>query len=852
MSLPRLPVSDVLPSLKEELSAHHRAVLVAPPGAGKTTLVPLALLHEPWLREKKLILLEPRRLAARGAAHRMAHLLGENRPGETVGYRMRFDTNVGPQTRIEVVTEGVLARMLQTDPALEGVGAVVFDEFHERSLHADLGLALSLRTAELLRTDLRVLLMSATLDPGPISHLLGEAPVLSSSGRQFPVETRYGERPRRGRGPGARDPVERSVATAVARALDEEEGDVLVFLPGAREIQRTADRLGELGLPPHTDIYPLFGNLPREAQDRAVAPSSHGRRKVVLASSIAETSLTIEGVRVVVDSGLMRVPRFDPSTGMGRLETVRVTRDAADQRRGRAGRTGPGVCIRLWPQEEDRGLRARRRPEILETDLTPLALELAAWGEEPDELAWLDPPPKPALRLGFEVLKGLGAVDERGKITKRGKDLARLGAHPRIGHLLVKGRERGLGAAAADLAALLGEPDVFRWRDGPPDPDLRLRMEAVRRAGEGRGTPTSVRGQPVASGRLRRVVRQARNWRRRLGLDPDSRTRPEDVEWTGWLSALAYPDRVAMKREGRQGSFRFRSGQGGRLDLHGALADTPWLVAANVTSQGRGGDVRIQQAAPVTREEVEELFSDQVETVEEVEWDPNGQRVRAHRRGLLGALVLEEAPLTNPDPEAVEKALLEGIREAGLGVLPWSSGRKQLRERLEFLHRMDPDQWPSSSEEVLAEELDTWLGPFLSGMKGLQELKGLPLEQALLSRLPLRIHQDLDRLAPSHIQVPSGSRIAVDYQDPAAPVLAVRIQEVFGLQDTPKVGGGRIPVTLHLLSPAGRPAQVTRDLASFWRQTYFEVKKDLKGRYPKHFWPEDPANAPATRGLRPT
>jgi ATP-dependent helicase HrpB len=776
----------------------------------------------------------------------MAHLLGEPEVGGTVGYRVRLDTRVSARTRVEVVTEGILTRMLQSDPALEGVGAVLFDEFHERSLHADLGLALTLQSRALLREDLRVLVMSATLDAGPVARLLGgegpSAPVVESLGRMYPVETRFRERPVDGW-------IEPAVADTVLRAMEEETGDVLVFLPGAGEIRRTAERLEER-LPAGAALHPLFGALPPAEQDQAIRPSPPGRRKVVLATSIAETSLTIDGVRIVVDSGQMRIPRFDPGTGMTRLETVRITRDAADQRRGRAGRTEPGVCYRLWTEGEDRGLVPARSPEIGDADLAPLALELAVWGADADELAWLTPPPAAALAQARELLYELEALDADGAVTGHGRRMAGVGAHPRLAHLLVRGRAEGLGALAADLAALLNARDIFQGEGRAPDADLTARVEAVRRArAGGRGTRGGSGGAGPAwhlhTSGLRQVLREADHWRR-----PEDRDAPEDVAHTGRLLALAYPDRVGRRRDGERGRFLLRNGRGAAFREVQTLGDAEWIVAAEL--DGRGREARIFRAAALDQADVEELFAGQIVEREAVQWDGAAGRVVASRRRELGALVLSGARLSDPAPEAVTAALVEGIREVGItAALPWTTETTQLRERIAFLHRLDPERWPDAGEDALTTTLEGWLAPFLTGMRSLADLRRAPLGQALLAAVGWDRTAALDELAPTHLEVPSGSRIRLDYADPEAPVLAVRLQEVFGLTDTPRVGGGTVPLTLHLLSPARRPVQVTRDLASFWRDAYFEVRKDMRGRYPKHYWPENPLEAEATRRAKP-
>ena len=827
-----LPIDEVLPALKRALADAGAAVLQAPPGAGKTTRVPLAVLDEPWLAGRKIVMLEPRRLAARAAARHMARLRGEA-VGGTVGYRVRMETRAGPATRVEVVTEGVLTRMLQADPALEGVGLVIFDEFHERSLHADLGLALTLQSRAVLRDDLRILVMSATLEGGPVAALLGGAPVVTSEGRSFPVEVWYLPSRAEGR-------IEPAMARTVRRALASDGGDVLVFLPGAGEIHRVEEMLRDTGLPPDVRVMPLYGNLPQPAQDEAIAPSPPGRRKVVLATSLAETSLTIEGVRVVVDSGLMRVPRFSPRTGMTRLETVTVSRASAEQRCGRAGRLGPGVCWRMWPEHAQAGLVPHGTPEILEADLAPLALELAAWGvADPAELAWLDPPPAAAFAQARELLAELGALDRAGAVTAHGRRIAGLPLHPRLAHMLVRGRELGAGGRACDLAALLGERDVFRRGDAAPDADLRLRLDALRDLAAGR------RPRPPAdAGALRRVLAEAREWRRRLRISAED----ADSASAGLLLALAYPDRIGQRRPGRPGRFLLRNGRGASLAESDPLASSPYLVAADLEGQGR--ESRVFLAAPVEQEEIERHFADQVEREEAVAWDAEAKAVRARRRERLGALVLRESALADPDPDLVADALLEGIAGEGIGALGWSKGAARLRERIAFLHRHDPS-WPDVSDQALATGLREWLGPHVYGMSRLDEVQRLDLAEVLLGMIGWERRARLDELAPSHLEVPSGSRIPIDYADPEAPVLAARLQELFGMTETPRIAGGRVPLTIHLLSPAHRPVQVTRDLASFWRSGYFAVKKDLKGRYPRHYWPDDPLQAQATRRVRP-
>jgi ATP-dependent helicase HrpB len=816
-----LPIEPALPALRQALAAAGAAVLQAPPGAGKTTRVPLALLDEAWLAGRRIVMLEPRRLAARAAARRMAETLGQT-PGGTVGYRIRHETRVGPRTRIEVVTEGVLTRLLQSDPALEAFGLVIFDEFHERSIHADLGLALTLQTRTLLREDLRVLVMSATLDGAPVALLLGGAPIVTSEGRSHPVETRH--RPPRA---GAR--VEAAVAGAVREALVADAGDILAFLPGAGEIRRAEAMLGDVA----ADVIPLHGSLPQTLQDRALGPSVPGRRKVVLATSIAETSLTIDGVRVVVDGGLMRVPRYSPRSGMTRLATVRVSRASADQRRGRAGRQAPGVCYRLWNAHEEPTLLPRGVPEILETDLAPLALELAAAGiADSGDLAWLDPPPATALSEARGLLAQLGALDSARRITPHGRRLTRYSLHPRLAHMVVRARELGAGGVACELAALLSERDMVRRQDGQADAELGLRLDLLR--------GTVVRSD-VDRDTLRRVRREARNCRE-AGQGGTPRGAGAALS-TGAVLAFAYPDRIGQRRPGAVGRYLLRNGQGAILEPQ-ALAREEYLVAGELDGQAR--ESRIFLAAPVTLEEIETHFANDLVREDVLGWDDAARAVSGRRRRRLGALVLQEGPLPDPDPAAVARAMMDGVRHEGVERLPWTETARRVRARLGFLHAIDPE-WPDVSTEALTRDLDDWLAPRLAGARRWDQLGRLDLGELLLDRLPWDRRAALEHWAPTHVEVPSGSRVPVDYSDPAAPALAVRLQELFGLIETPAVAGGRVPLTLHLLSPARRPVQVTRDLAGFWRTTYFEVRKDLRGRYPKHQWPDDPLLAEPTR-----
>ncbi|AHG91930.1 ATP-dependent helicase HrpB [Gemmatirosa kalamazoonensis] len=838
LPLPPLPIDDVLPALRDALRGRSSVVLQAPPGAGKTTRVPLALLGEPWV-DGRIVMLEPRRLAARAAARHMARLLDED-VGATVGYRVRLDTRVSRATRIEVVTEGILTRMLQRDPALDGTSAVIFDEFHERSLHADLGLALALQTQSVLRPELRLLVMSATLDGERVARMLGDAPVVTSAGRSWPVEVRW-----RATRPAPRE-VEAATALTVREAIRTHDGDVLVFLPGAAEIRRVANLLG--GLPDDVSVRPLHGSMPPEAQDAAIAPSPVGRRKVVLATNIAETSLTIEGIRVVVDTGLARVPRFSPRTAMTRLTLARVSRASATQRCGRAGRLGPGVCHRLWPEHEHHHLLPDTPAEILDADLAPLALELAAAGViDPAELTWLDPPPDATYRQARELLASLGALGGDGRVTAHGRRMAELPLHPRLAHMVLRARELSLGGLACDLAALLEERDVLRAAAAParPDADVRLRVEVLRGAGSG-DTIAAAHGATVDHDALRRVRLEARALRASLGLGHPERSGGDAC---GLLLALAYPDRVAQRRPGAGGRYLLANGRGATFDDGQPLATEPYVVAAELG--GTGSEARVELAAPLAIDDWLRSGDAPLTRDDELAWDADAGVVRARVVERLGAIVLREIPDPSPDPEAVAAALVDAIRAGGLGMLAWSEDASRLRERLAFLHALEPSAWPDVSDDALLATLDAWLAPRLWGVRRRDELARVDVGEALRDRLTRQQRAALDDLAPSHVVVPSGSRVRIDYATPDAPVLAVRLQELFGAVETPRVGGGRVPLTLHLLSPAYRPVQVTRDLAGFWRTSYFDVRRELRGRYPKHEWPEDPLAAqPTARAKR--
>ncbi|MFL6551114.1 MAG: ATP-dependent helicase HrpB [Povalibacter sp.] len=841
--LPLLPVTDALPQLKEALRSQRNAVLQAPPGAGKSTLVPLALLEEPWARDSKIIMLEPRRLAARAVATRMSHLIQEP-VGRTVGYRTRLDSKVSSNTRIEVVTEGILTRWLQRDAALEGISLLIFDEFHERSLQADLGLALSLDAQATLRDDLKMLVMSATLDGQAVARLLGDATIVSSMGRMYPVETHYRERPQ-ARGNRFHDEdIAFVAATVTQRAVEQEHGDVLVFLPGQGEIRKAQRFLEEGALPSGTRVLPLYGELPVDQQDAAIRPSVAGERKIVLATNIAETSLTIEGVRIVVDSGLARRARFDPATGMNRLEVVRISKASADQRRGRAGRLETGVCYRLWSESEHVSLPAQTPAEILESDLAPLALELANWGiSDPQALQWLDAPPAASFAQARDLLASLDALDSAGRINTHGRALARIGTHPRLAHMILRGTALGLRGLALRITALLGERDLLRTSGSDADVDLRLRLDALR---EGRAST----GMTLDQAARQRVLRALELLERQTDRTPSDVDDSKDSNAAGRLLALAYPDRIGMSR-GEGGRYLLSGGRGARLGGAQRLARSEFLVVAELDAGEREALIRV--AAPITREELELEFAGHIETRERIEWDSREQAVLMQRERWLGALNLESRRLVHADPAKIAAALIEGIRELGLGILPWNAASRALQARMEFARHVETraDQiWPDVSDEHLLSTPEKWLAPWLEGMSRRDHLARLDLHQALISLLDWNQQQRLNELAPTHLEVPSGSRIPIDYSG-STPTVSVRLQEVFGLHATPTVGAGSVPLTLHLLSPAHRPVQVTRDLVSFWSRGYADVKKELKGRYPKHYWPDDPLTAVATARAKP-
>jgi ATP-dependent helicase HrpB len=843
-NLPPLPIREALDPLAGALADHPRVLLRAPPGAGKSTIVPLALLDSAWLGDGKILMLEPRRIAARAVAQRMAQLVGEP-VGRTVGFRTRFDTRVSQATRIEVVTEGILTRMLQADPELGGIACVIFDEFHERSLNADLGLALSIESQETLREDLKLLVMSATLDLEPLARLLGGAPWVSAEGRSFEVATQYV--PRR-----PEMALELQTAQVIRNALANHDGDILCFLPGAAEIGRVQRALeesaagaGRSGSRETLRISPLYGELGAEQQDAALRPAPGGERKIVLATSIAETSLTIEGVKVVIDAGLRRYSEFDPASGMSRLVTGKVSQAAADQRRGRAGRLAPGVCYRLWSEGLQASLAPHTPPEISNADLAPLALELACWGAaDAGRLRWLDPPPAAPLAQARDLLRELEAVDAAGRVTPHGRALAAMGAHPRLAHMLIKGRDFKAQRLASDLAAILSERDILRAVPGARDVDLRLRIAALRREA---GLPG---GLSVDSRALNQAARSSAHWQRELGAGAGAGDADPHV-WTGPLAALAYPDRIGRARDG-SGRYLLANGRGARFGEAQALSKSEFIVAAELDGAER--DARIFLAAPLRLDDIERHFAARIVERAEVVWDEREDAVRARRERRLGALVLESIEMRDPDPSEVQRAVLFGLRRLGAAALPWSHSLRQWQARVELMRTSGipaPELWPDLSDGALMAALEEWAPPWIEGVSRREHFARMDLGNALRSRLSYAQSAILEREAPTHLAVPSGSRVAIDYCDGTVPTLSVRLQEMFGLSVTPAVAGGRVPLLLKLLSPAGRPVQVTSDLVSFWNRGYHEVRKDLKGRYPKHYWPDDPYAAQPTRRVRP-
>ncbi|MDI9243737.1 ATP-dependent helicase HrpB [Marinobacter sp. CHS3-4] len=826
-----LPIDGLLPDLIARLESNSIVLLQASPGAGKTTRVPLALLDASWLQGRKILMLEPRRLAARAAARFMSAQLGE-KVGDTVGYRTRLDTQVSKQTRIEVVTEGILTRMIQADPALDECAAVIFDEFHERSLQADLGLALVRESMQALREDLRVVVMSATLDTSPLAALLGDVPVLSSEGRSFPVEERYRPVPARGR-------LIDQVCSVIEEALKDEAGSLLVFLPGVGEIRRVERQL-KTGLSEHLRsnviIAPLFGQLRPAEQDLAITPAPAGKRKVVLATAIAESSLTIDGIRVVIDGGQQRRAAFDPNSGMTRLVTGWVSKASAEQRKGRAGRLQPGVCYRLWSESTQFSLADFAPPEIEQADLAPLALELAQWGARaPDQLDWIDPPPAAHWQQACALLQWLDMIDAEGAITQHGKEARDLGVHPRLAHMMLKAKPLELEYLAGELAALLEERDILGRNAGS---DMEERVRALRLA------PADDRLKQVRQA-VRKLVGKAEQ--------PDDLPVPEDI---GRLLALAYPDRIARRRKYGSARYQLSNGKGAALRDHDALVRYEWLVAAEL--DGKTRESAIYLAAPLDTQVFDAELRAHVEEKEEAHWDQHRGTVVARKVRRIGRLEISSSPLSITDPELFRQGLLAAVRDKGIHSLPWSEGARQWQARVELARSVahstssgdGAEPWPDVSDEALFATLDTWLGPFLTGVTHWREVQNLDLRAALSSLLDYSRQQWLAEQVPERMTIPTGQTVRLDYTAENGPVLAAKLQALFGWQTTPKVAEGRVPVVIHLLSPAQRPLAVTSDLASFWQNGYAQVRKELRGRYPKHPWPEDPLAAPPQQGTK--
>ncbi|TWD53186.1 ATP-dependent helicase HrpB [Agrobacterium vitis] len=815
ITLPVYPVSEILPPLAAALAAGNRAVVSAPPGAGKTTLIPLSLLDQPWRGDGRIILLEPRRLAARAAASRMASLLGEQ-VGQTVGYRMRLDNRISASTRIEVVTEGVFARMILEDPELSGISTVLFDEFHERSLDADFGLALALDCQSALRDDLRLIVMSATLDVERVAVLMDNPPVLESAGRGFPIDIRHRDRP-------GTERIEDSMVSAILDAHTNETGSILAFLPGQAEIRRVAERL-EGWLPASTLIAPLYGNLTQGEQDQAIKPAPAGTRKLVLATSIAETSITIDGVRIVIDSGLQRLPVYEASTGMTRLETVKVSRASADQRAGRAGRTEPGIAIRLWHAGQTAALPAFTPPEILSSDLSSLVLDMAHWGvTEPAALCFIDQPPKAPLQEARNLLMSLGALDEQGRLTTKGKTMRGLGLPPRLAAMVIAAAEDGHGKTASELSVLITEQGL-----GGNDLDLD---ERLRRFRQDRGERANA----------------ARKLAERLIKDfPRGQNSPSPAS-AGQLLLHAYPDRIAFKRGGR-GRYVMANGRGAEIAETERLAASDMLVIADLT--GRAAQARILSAAEIRLADVEAYLPEAITQGDESFFDLNAKEVRARRVKRIGAIILEETPLAKPTGEAATKALADGLRQIGLDRLEFSKSAEQLRQRIGFLHRSIGAPWPDMSDEALLERLDEWFIPFQTGVRSFSTISASGLMDGLKSLVPYEVQRDLERLAPTHFTAPTGMNHAIHYEGDE-PKLVIRVQELYGLKQHPTIGGGKLPLLLELTSPAHRPIQTTRDLPGFWAGSWSDVRAEMRGRYPRHPWPEDPANAAPTTRVKP-
>jgi ATP-dependent helicase HrpB len=817
-----LPIAHVIPEVKEKLEKHNRLVLQAPPGAGKTTALPLALLDAPWLEGRKILMLEPRRLAVRTSASRMAELLGE-KVGERVGYQIKMDSIQSKKTQILIVTEGILTRKLQHDPSLEDVGLIIFDEFHERSLHADLSLALALESQAVLREDLKLLIMSATLNTSAISELLDRAPIVQSEGRAFPVERIYLDE----RTPQPRPKELTSyISRLVLKCLEQEEGNILVFLPGIRQIRSVERDLLETK-PKDVYLSALYGNLNKEAQDRAIKAPPHGKRKVVLSTNIAQTSLTIEGIRIVIDSGLQNLSVFNPFSGMDKLESRFISQDAATQRAGRAGRLSSGKAYHLWRRSKI--LPEHDTPEILLADLSQLVLELALWGSgDPRTLRWLDTPPVTAVKHAKELLTELGALDKEGHITPHGKAMHGYGLHPRLAHMMLKAKALNLSYEASLLAVLITEKDIFT--PNYANADLRERVQILHDVAQ----KHPLESRQIDIGQCRYLLASAKRIEK-------NQPRSLHTELLGVLLAFAYPDRIAQLRHTNGSTYLLSNGKGAHLHNEDTLFNSAYLVVSDLDAKST--NATIYKALSLNLAQIEEYL--ETTTLRKVTWNEAQARVEVREAEMFGKLTLKETHLQNTDSPEVTEVLLDELEAMGLEVLRWSKEAARLRERVNFLHFHDA-AFPDFSEEYLRENLETWLAPYLTNVSSLKEVQKLDLYGILLGQLSYEQSQKLDTLAPDRLRVASGSRIAIDYSDPAQPVLAVRLQEMFGTTETPAIMNGKVKLMLHLLSPAHRPMQVTRDLVNFWENTYDEVKKELRGKYKKHYWPDDPLAATAT------
>ncbi len=844
LELSYLPIQKHFPEIKDALDIFRCAVIKAPPGAGKTTRVPLALIDEPWLMNKKIIVLEPRRLAAISCATHMADILKE-KVGQTIGYRIRLDRKISQKTRIEVVTEGIFTRKIQNDPSLENIGLVIFDEFHERSIHSDLGLALCLDSFEALRNDLRLLVMSATMNVNAVSSLLGNAPVITSKGKSFPVKTIYI--------PDLDKKNERlskqtACAMAIKRSLSEASGDVLVFLPGVKEIKRLYSILKK-NLDSKIHVSPLYGNLPVKDQAKVFQPSKPGERKIVLATSIAETSITIRGIGIVIDAGLMRIAKFSGQTGMDSLITIPVSKASADQRRGRAGRTAKGVCYRLWSQYEHQLLKPFTGPEILSADLSPVVLELAAWGvSDPGQLKWIDLPDENSFEIARNLLKKLDGLDEQGKITSHGKKMVSAGLHPRLAHMIIVANEKGQGLLACRIAALLNERDIIQTVNAKIDPDIRFRLEIIE---------AMINKQKTWQKEFminKRIIQRVLTSEKKLARDFSIKPSKINIEKAGTLIAHAYPDRIAIKRNNHNNAFLMATGKGAFFSETSHLSMSDYIVAIQL--DGNPKDAKIFLGAPYSRKDLEQDFYGSFKTVHTLKWDKKTRSIKAKDKTLFGALVVKQRLIPIIDPDKACDIMIQEIQKAGLGRLPWTKKLMSFKERTVFLRNtgLFPDL-PDVSDDWLKEHMESWLKPFISGVFSLKKLNELDLGKVFESMMTWEQKQTIEKMAPSHITIPSGSKKPLRYHSKNlildSPVLEVRLQEMFGLSSTPKIANQTIPITLCLLSPAGRPVQVTKDLESFWKNTYKDVKKDLMGRYPKHFWPDDPLKARPTNRVKP-